>query len=614
MDEHDDRHQGDPSEEALFRSGRVRIVGAEPVRSVGDPDEPEAPDAGLPAVEIAAAGYPADPDDGRPVAELPHWTDAPTGEVPAVLARANDDDQELDPWSSLPAPTWREEHADWQADEESFEPSMLAQDDLRIGALDDSGATDRQPWTFELEVDDEFGAGAGAVDEDTIIVPAVRVIDEPGPSPTAAVPRDVWPQGTPPPAQRPMPLRERLGANGPGIPEVGPLRLPADGGLAEGGELAGTDLGAPFPDGAGALGDLGGPGDIGRAGRAAGGAAAPGEGEGEAVPRTRRTSRRGRPGSARSPIGRPVSHAASTRRPARPRAGVAAGTVPGPRGRSGSSPTAGTGRDLPVAIMSGLAVGALALVCFDIGTVASLAIVTALVTLAAMEALAAFRRGGYHPATLLGLVAVISLMVATYNKGEVAVPLVAVLLVAFVALWHVAGVERGADPVRSAASTLLVFCWIGIFGSYGALLLAPSLFPDRHGIAFLLGAVIAGVAYDVGALAVGATMGSHPIAPSVSPNKTWEGALGGLAASVLAAVLIVHLIHPWTVPKAAALGVVVAVVSPIGDLTESLVKRHLGLKDMSRLLPGHGGVLDRVDGLLFVLPATFYLVKALHLG
>jgi phosphatidate cytidylyltransferase len=83
---------------------------------------------------------------------------------------------------------------------------------------------------------------------------------------------------------------------------------------------------------------------------------------------------------------------------------------------------------------------------------------------------------------------------------------------------------------------------------------------------------------------------------------------------VLAGVVIVHFIHPWTPGSAAVLGLVVAVVAPLGDLFESVVKRYLGLKDIGRILPGHGGILDRVDGLLFVLPATYYLVKAFHLG
>jgi phosphatidate cytidylyltransferase len=161
---------------------------------------------------------------------------------------------------------------------------------------------------------------------------------------------------------------------------------------------------------------------------------------------------------------------------------------------------------------------------------------------------------------------------------------------------------------------MFVFCWVGGFGSYAALLLSPSLFPNRHGIAFLLGAVVCAVGYDVGALAVGAWIGRRPLAPSISPSKTWEGAIGGALCAIAAAVVVVHFIHPWTLSKALLLGVIVAVVSPLGDLCESLVKRHLGLKDMGTTLPGHGGFLDRVDGLLFVLPATFYLVKAVHLG
>ena len=127
-------------------------------------------------------------------------------------------------------------------------------------------------------------------------------------------------------------------------------------------------------------------------------------------------------------------------------------------------------------------------------------------------------------------------------------------------------------------------------------------------------ATIATVANDVGALVVGRWIGSHQLAPNVSPNKSWEGLGGGALASILVSTVVVGNIHPWNAANAALLGVIVAVVAPLGDLCESLLKRDLRLKDMGTLLPGHGGVLDRVDALIFVLPATYYLVRALNIG
>ena len=283
--------------------------------------------------------------------------------------------------------------------------------------------------------------------------------------------------------------------------------------------------------------------------------------------------------------------------------------------RTGNVNTAGTaGRDMRVAIGSGVLLGAIALACFAAGTVASMVIVCIVILLATAEAFAAFRRAQYHPATLLGLVAVLSLLIETYNKGVAALPLVLVLLVAGSFIWYLARVEPAAEPVSGISSTVFVFVWVGAFGSFAALLLNPNLFPDRHGIAFVLAAVIVTVADDVGSLLIGAAMGRHQLAPSVSPNKSWEGLIGGAVVAILVSVIVVHFIHPWTLSKAALYGVVVAIVAPLGDLSQSMIKRHLGLKDMGRLLPGHGGILDRVDGLLFVMPATYFVVKALHLG
>jgi phosphatidate cytidylyltransferase len=151
---------------------------------------------------------------------------------------------------------------------------------------------------------------------------------------------------------------------------------------------------------------------------------------------------------------------------------------------------------------------------------------------------------------------------------------------------------------------------VGVLGSFASLMLR---YPGNEGIAFLLGAIIATVANDVGAFFVGRQVGRTPLAPAVSPNKTLEGTLGGALVSAVVCVLVVSRISPWDVGGALALALVVAVVAPLGDLCESMVKRDIGVKDMGSLLPGHGGVLDRFDALLFVLPAVYYLVELLNL-
>jgi phosphatidate cytidylyltransferase len=267
-------------------------------------------------------------------------------------------------------------------------------------------------------------------------------------------------------------------------------------------------------------------------------------------------------------------------------------------------------RDLPVAIAAGVGIGVAALVAFSQGPKWAAAFATLVVVLAAAEAFDVFRRSGYKPATLLGLVATGSLMIGAYVRGERAIPLVLALAVMFTMFWYLFGVVR-ARPTLNIGITLLGLLWVGFLGSFASLMLR---YPDREGVAFLLGTVLAVVANDVGALFIGRQFGNTPLAQEISPNKSWEGWAGGLVLSVLISAAVVSRIHPWGVGSAVLLAIVVSIVGPLGDLCESMIKRDLGLKDMGSIVPGHGGVLDRFDAILFVLPAAYYLVELLNLA
>lgn len=266
-------------------------------------------------------------------------------------------------------------------------------------------------------------------------------------------------------------------------------------------------------------------------------------------------------------------------------------------------------RDLPVAIAAGAGIGLVALFCFSRGAAWAAAFATVVVVLAAAEAFDVFRRAGYKPATLLGITATAALMIGAYVRGERAIPLILALAVMFSMFWYLFGVVK-ARPALNLGVTLLGLMWVGFLGSFASLMLR---YPNREGVAFLLGTVLAVVANDVGALFVGRSFGNTPIT-EISPNKTWEGWAGGLLASLIVCGVLVQMVHPWTLGAALLLAVVASIIGPLGDLCESMIKRDLGLKDTSSVLPGHGGVLDRFDALLFVLPASYYLVELLNLA
>ena len=287
----------------------------------------------------------------------------------------------------------------------------------------------------------------------------------------------------------------------------------------------------------------------------------------------------------------------------------------GPSGRqNGRAPIGGSagGRDLQTATIVGVAMMVALFVAYALGAAVLMLLSTLIVTAAALELFNLIQHRGFRPATLLGVCATIAVMFAVYWRGEVAVPLILALVFVTSMLWYMLHVVD-ARPVVNVGLTMMTFVWIGVFGSYASLLLRA-----HNGKKLLLLAVLVTVAADTAAFFAGRSIGSRPLAPAVSPGKTWEGVFaGGFGAIIFSLILsklpFVGLSKVWSLKHALLLGLVVAVIAPIGDLCESMVKRDLDLKDSGSVIPGHGGLLDRFDAILFVLPATYYLAVYLRL-
>jgi phosphatidate cytidylyltransferase len=160
--------------------------------------------------------------------------------------------------------------------------------------------------------------------------------------------------------------------------------------------------------------------------------------------------------------------------------------------------------------------------------------------------------------------------------------------------------DSSSNYLRDVAATVFLTAWVPLFASFGVLLVYPS---DGSGRVFCL--MIGVVCSDVGGYAVGVLFGRHPMVPAISPNKSWEGLAGsllfGVTATALAAILLAH--KPIWV--GVLLGFTLVATATLGDLVESQIKRDLGIKDMGRILPGHGGLMDRLDGTLPSAVATW---------
>jgi phosphatidate cytidylyltransferase len=180
--------------------------------------------------------------------------------------------------------------------------------------------------------------------------------------------------------------------------------------------------------------------------------------------------------------------------------------------------------------------------------------------------------------------------------------LVATLIISFIVLLFRKKEDRALNNWVWTVGGIL---YIGLLFSYWAEI--PNL---PQGTYWLFWAMLVVIACDVGAYFTGRSIGKHHMAPNISPKKTWEGAIGGLLASILVALLLGYFFPlPAELWQLAILGTIIGVLAQFGDLVESLLKRNAGIKDSGNFFPGHGGVLDRVDSYILVGAVLYYFIQ-----
>ncbi|HMS25069.1 MAG TPA: CDP-archaeol synthase [Acidimicrobiia bacterium] len=507
----------------------VRILGAQEAQELArTPSSSRTSRASRKAAHKAVATSPTEQTSN---VDLPHWSDAPTGEVPTTVI---DSDAPADGWEALTGsqPRIRVDQNDWKASD--YDPDLSLQDDsLSVGALgNDHISLDDNDEEFDRNVAQKR---AGT----TPVTPASTQVAEPAASLPAA--------GAPGSASNPINT------------DTGTQRI--------------TKI-STVPDSASAV---------------------PIEGSDIAQPL-----------DGREPRPRPSSKARREKRQGA--APYASGATADNDSETATPPSEMTTLITRTATAAVMAV--IALVCFFLGTIPTLIFVALVITAMSLELCAAFRQIGSKPAALLvGAMSFFS-VIAGYLVGDRAIALASVTFFAFAALWYLLGVIR-ARPVIGLGISALVYLYVGVLGSFAGMILRLENSSGKSiGIFVLVSTVLCVTANDTAAYLFGKYMGRTPLAPEISPNKTMEGTTAGVIASIIVGIFVAYSSsgNLWSDVKGGIiLGFLLACASIFGDLIESMLKRDCNLKDFGSILPGHGGLMDRFDGLLFALPVAFYL-------
>lgn len=277
---------------------------------------------------------------------------------------------------------------------------------------------------------------------------------------------------------------------------------------------------------------------------------------------------------------------------------------------SGDEYVAPVRSNLGMRVLTGLILGGSLIGSLLAGAWVFALFVAAILLLGLGEMYATLSRTGYLPLTVFGMVGAGSTLAATWFHGPIAIP-AGVMLTSVVIFFYYAFAPTRRDALTNGGVTVLGLAWV-IGGVGFAIPIGRSAEAD----VIVLAIVATTAAMDIGAYTFGRRFGRRALAPVLSPNKTVEGLMGGtLAAFVVGGVVGFFEWGPFDLVSGLALAALVVVFAPLGDLAESMVKRSIGVKDMGSTLPGHGGVLDRIDALVLVIPAAWVLLEVLgYLG
>ncbi|MDO5671736.1 MAG: phosphatidate cytidylyltransferase [Actinomycetaceae bacterium] len=260
------------------------------------------------------------------------------------------------------------------------------------------------------------------------------------------------------------------------------------------------------------------------------------------------------------------------------------------------------GRNLKVAIPVALLLGGVvaASLLFYPPSFVALAIIA--VGLAVYELDQAFAHGDSRVSVVPVVVGGTGILVSAYRLGLESMLAALVMTAAACVLWRLLDGDGGPSALRDISSSVFAVAYLPFLASFAILILAEL------GAQAVIVFIVLAVASDTGGFVIGVLLGKHKMAPNISPKKTWEGFAGSLIFSLAAALVSVYLlgVSLWW---ALLLGVAATFTAIVGDLAESLLKRDLGVKDMGTLLPGHGGILDRLDSLLISAPVCYLILR-----